>query len=158
MARPTDAERVEVRLAPISLKAANAFITEHHRHHGSTRGHKFSISLVAGEDVIGVVVVGRPVARGRDDGFTAEVTRLCVLDGYKGACSMLYGAAARAAKAMGYTSIGTYILASEPGTSLKAAGWQPLSRVRGRTWSCESRPRDDKHPLDDKVLWGRDFT
>ena len=151
-------ESVGVWLAPITLKAANEFIEEHHRHHKSVVGHKFSISLRSDDGIVGAVVVGRPVARGLDDGYTAEVTRLCTIDGSpKGSCSMLYGAAARAAKAMGYTSIGTYILESEAGTSLKASGWVRGKDVKGRSWSCKSRPRSDNHPIDNKVYWSRDL-
>ena len=99
-----------------------------------------------------MVIVGRPVARGRDDGLTLEVTRLCT-DGAKNACSFLYGAAARAGFALGYKRIGTYILQSEEGVSLRAAGWKMISEVKGRSWSCQSRPRVDKHPTQGKLLW-----
>jgi hypothetical protein len=68
-------------------------------------------------------------------------------------CSFLYGAAARAAFALGYRRIGTYILQSEPGTSLKAAGWKLVAEVRGRSWNCPSRPRVDKHPTEPKFLF-----
>jgi hypothetical protein len=99
-----------------------------------------------------LVTVGRPVARHFDDGYTAEVTRCCT-DGTPNACSKLYAAAARAAKALGYRRLITYTLKSEPGTSLKAAGWRVVWEVKGRTWSCKSRPRVDKAPTEDKLLW-----
>jgi hypothetical protein len=102
--------------------------------------------------IVGIAIVGRPVARGRDDGVTAEVTRLAT-DGTRDACSFLYGASARAAFALGFKRIGTYILASEPGTSLAAAGWRMIGEVRGRSWSCESRPRVDRHPTQAKLLF-----
>jgi hypothetical protein len=100
-----------------------------------------------------VIVVGRPVARHLDDTWTLEVTRCCVLEGVKNAASMLYGAAWRAGKALGYRRMITYTLAKEPGTSLRAAGWTSLYQTPGRSWSCESRPRVDKHPLGQKTLW-----
>jgi hypothetical protein len=115
----------------IDLAEANAFVAAHHRHHKPVVGHLFSLGATDGERVIGVVIVGRPVSRFRDDGETAEVTRLCT-DGTKNACSFLYGAAARAALALGYRCIGTYILASEPGTSLTAAGWRMVGPLQGR--------------------------
>ena len=90
----------------------------------------------------------------RDDGVTAEVSRLCT-DGTKNVCSFLYGAAARAAFALGFRRIGTYILASEPGTSLAAAGWRNLGERGGGSWSVPSRPRVDKHPLQTKLLFER---
>jgi hypothetical protein len=137
---------------PIELAEANAFVEKYHRHHRPVIGHKFSIGAAMGEVIVGVVIVGRPVARGRDDGLTLEVTRLAT-DGTENACSFLYGAAARAGFALGYKRIGTYILASEPGSSLRAAGWRQIGEVRGRSWSAPSRPRVDTHPLQDKFLW-----
>lgn len=143
-------------LRPTSLKEANALVGQLHRHHGGTVGHKFSIGAEKDGELIGAVIVGRPVARGSDDGYTAEVTRL-VTDGTHNACSFLYSAAARAAKAMGYLRIQTYILQSEPGVSLKAAGWTLDGEVKGRSWSCPSRPRTDKHPTVAKQRWRKDL-
>lgn len=137
---------------PIELAEANAFLVEHHRHHKSVIGHKFSIGAAIGEKMVGVVIVGRPVARMRDDGMTLEVTRLAV-DGTANACSFLYGAAARACFALGYKRIGTYILASEPGTTLKAAGWRLIGSAGGGSWNRKERPRIDKHPTQNKLLW-----
>lgn len=136
----------------IGLDEANAFVDQHHRHHKPVVGHLFSLGAVKDESIVGVVIVGRPVSRLRDDGETAEVTRLCT-DGTKDACSFLYGAAARAAFALGFKRIGTYILASEPGTSLTAAGWRLIGGTPGRSWSVPSRPRVDKHPLQKRLLF-----
>ncbi len=139
---------------PMDLDSANEFVRRLHRHHQPVVGHKFSLGAVKAEEIVGVVIIGRPVARLRDDGWTLEVTRLAT-DGTKNACSFLYGAAARAAFALGYRRIGTYILASEPGTTLNAAGWRLVGEVKGRSWSCASRPRVDKHPTQDKLLFER---
>jgi hypothetical protein len=141
-------------VAPIKFAAAAAFVREHHRHHTPPVGHVFSLSAVSEGECVGVVIVGRPVARRRDDGQTLEVTRLCTT-GHKNACSFLYGAAARAAFALGYRRIGTYILKREPGTSLAAAGWRLIGETPGRSWSVPSRPRDDKHPIEPKLLFER---
>lgn len=143
-----------IRACPISFKDAARFVLEHHRHHTPPVGHKFSIGAVADGVLVGVVIVGRPVARRRDDGLTLEVTRLCT-NGHKNACSFLYGASARAAFALGYARIGTYILKSEPGTSLVAAGWKLIAETPGNSWSVPSRPREDKHPLEPKFLFER---
>jgi hypothetical protein len=143
-----------LRAIPVSLDEANAFVAQSHRHHKPVVGHKFSIGAALGDEVIGVVIVGRPVSRHRDNGLTLEVTRLCT-NGAKNACSFLYGAAARAAFALGYTHIGTYILASESGISLTASGWRLIGEVKGRSWDCKNRPRVDKHPLQDKLLFER---
>lgn len=138
--------------ARISLADANAFVAEHHRHHKRVVGHLFSIGAIEGGELVGVAIVGRPVSRMRDDGETAEVTRLCT-DGTKDACSFLYGASARAAFALGFKRIGTYILASETGTTLKAAGWRLIGQTKGGSWSRPSRGRDDKHPTEPKFLF-----
>jgi hypothetical protein len=136
----------------IDLEEANAFVEKHHRHHQPVIGHVFSIGAAADALIVGVAIVGRPVARMRDDGETAEVTRLCT-DGTKNACSYLYGAASRAAFALGFKRIGTYILASEPGTSLTAANWKLIGETAGGSWSRGNRPRIDKHPLQGKLLF-----
>lgn len=138
----------------IGLDEANAFVAQHHRHHKPVVGHLFSLGAVLEGQIVGVAIVGRPVARMRDDGMTVEVTRLAT-DGTKNACSFLYGAASRAAFALGYARIGTYILASEGGTTLRAAGWRQIAEVRGRSWTTPSRPRVDKHPTQDKLLFER---
>lgn len=137
---------------PCAFSEAAEFVRKHHRHHTPPVGHKFSIGAVADDEWVGVVIVGRPVARRRDDGFTLEVTRLCTL-GHPNACSFLYGAAARAAFALGYQRIGTYTLKSEPGTSLKAAGWKLIGETGGKSWSVPTRPRTDKHPLEPRLIW-----
>lgn len=136
----------------IGLDEANSFVAQHHRHHKPVVGHLFSLGCALEGKIVAVAIVGRPVARMRDDGATAEVTRLAT-DGTRNACSFLYGAAARAAFALGFKRIGTYILKSEPGTSLKAAGWRLIGEVRGRSWSAPSRPRVDKHPTQAKLLF-----
>lgn len=149
----------------MELKDANAFVGAYHRHHRPVIGHKFSLGAVMGGQVVGVAIIGRPVARGLQDGWTLEVTRLAT-DGKEyfvtdrrgrrhklGVCSFLYGAAARATFALGYRRLGTYIMASEPGTSLVAAGWRLVGEVRGRSWTTPSRPRVDKHPTLDKLRY-----
>src|SRR5690554_4973935 len=108
-------------LVPIEFSEACEFVRRHHRHHRPPQGHKFSIACLNDGKIVGVVIVGRPVARMLDNGLTLEVTRLCS-DGTKNVCSFLYSAAWRAARAMGYKKMITYILQSESGASLKASG------------------------------------
>lgn len=147
---------MRLRTIPLDLDEANAFIVQHHRHHGKVVGHKFSLGAEIDGKVVGVAVIGRPVARYRDDGMTLEVTRLCS-DGTRNACSFLYGASARACFALGYRRIGTYILSSENGASVKAAGWRMIGETPGRSWSVPSRPRVDKHPLQTRMLFEADW-
>lgn len=143
-------------LQPITLKEAQEFVNEHHRHNVAPVGHKFSIGLNDGTNLIGVCIVGRPIARHNDDGWTLEVTRCCT-DGTKNAASCLYGAAWRAVKAMGYKRLITYTLQSEPGTSLRAAGWKVIGQTqyKPKGWNTPSRPRvmPERYPTEQKNIW-----
>jgi hypothetical protein len=139
-------------LQPITFAEAAAFIRLHHRHHLPSVGHKFSIAVNDGARVVGVVMVGRPVARHLANGWTLEVTRNCT-DGTKNAASMLYGAAWRATRALGYRRLITYTLIEESGTSLRAAGWKTIGQTQGGSWDTPSRPRVDKAPTGQKTLW-----
>ena len=139
-------------LQPISYAEACKFIDQHHRHHLPPQGWKFGIAVNDGSKIVGVITVGRPVARFKDDGWTLEVTRCCT-DGTKNAASKLYGAAWRAVKAMGFKSLITYTLQTEPGTSLRAAGWSEIGPAGGGTWNRPNRFRVDKAPTSQKTLW-----
>ncbi len=140
-------------IVPIDFAEAKAFIAEHHRHHIPPVGHKFSIALSDGEQIVGVATIGRPVSRHLDDGFTLEVNRLCVLPDQKNACSKLYASAWRVAKNMGYKRLITYILNSEKGTSLVAAGWKCLGEAGGGNWNVKSRPRIDTSIKQKKLIF-----
>ncbi|HMN09321.1 MAG TPA: hypothetical protein PKC83_11095 [Gemmatimonadaceae bacterium] len=140
-------------LVPVTLEEANDFVAQHHRHHPPVVGHKFSVGVAdEGDRLCGVVIVGRPVSQRLDDGATLEVTRCCT-DGTRNAASMLYGAAQRASFALGYRRLVTYTLVTEPGTSLRAAGWKVVGETPGRSWSRPSRPRTDKHTLMPRLRW-----
>ncbi|MGF6878378.1 hypothetical protein OKW35_007857 [Paraburkholderia sp. MM5477-R1] len=146
-------------IVPSSLDEANAFVAAHHRHHGPVVGHKFSISVareVSADvfSVCGVAIVGRPVARGNDDGWTLEVTRCCT-DGSRNACSMLYRAAWRASKGMGYRRVITYSDPKEGGASLRGAGFRLVGVRGGGNWNTPARPRVDTDQLlrGQKLLW-----
>jgi len=139
-------------LAPITLKAARAFVREHHRHHRPPAGGLFALAATRSGRIVGVAIVGRPSARNAQDGRTAEVTRLCT-DGTPNACSLLYGWARRAAQVLGYRRLLTYTLPAEGGASLRASGWTPAGRTRGGRWSRRDRARADDHPLDKKDRW-----
>lgn len=141
----------KLRLIPIDFSEACLFIKKHHRHHLPPVGHKFSLAAVDETDEIrGVATIGRPVNRTMDDGMTLEVNRVAT-DGCKNCCSFLYAAAWRATRALGYGRLITYILDTEPGTSLVAAGWKCVAQVKGHSWSSLARPRIDKCPLQGKL-------
>ena len=137
---------------PMSLADANGFVAEHHRHHKPVTGHKFSIGCTADGRLVGVAIVGRPVSRYLDNGLTLEVNRLCT-DGTKNACSMLYAAAWRAARAMGYEKIITYTLDTESGASLRAAGWTCAGLAGGKRWTGSRRPAADLYPAQMKYRY-----
>lgn len=142
-----------LRLTPTTLAEANTFVAMHHRHHKPVVGHKFSIAVSNKDDVVGVCIVGRPVSRHLDNGLTLEVTRCCT-DGTKNAPSMLYGAAWRVAKGLGYIRLITYIIkGQEEGTSLKAAGWRLIGDAGGGNWNCKARPRVDTEHQQRKLLF-----
>lgn len=140
-------------IRPISLKTANAYIDSHHRHHRATVGHKFSIGCYDEDNLVGVAICGRPVSRHLDNGLTCEINRLCT-DGTRNACSMLYGACCRIAKAMGYKKIITYTLESENGASLKASNFVCEGVAGGKIWTGE-RNRDNGVPQELKKRWGK---
>ena len=143
-----------LKLQPITIGDAIEFVRQYHRHHPPPASGLFAVACSDDDEIRGVAIIGRPVARRLQDGWTCEVTRLAT-DGAKNACSMLYSAAWRAARALGYRRIGTYILDTEPGTSLRAAGWKQLYATPGKSWSVPSRARVDRHPLQVKIRWER---
>lgn len=143
-----------VRLAPITQVAAKAFVREHHRHSRPPVGCITQTSVRSGGELVGVAILGRPVARGNQDGWTAEVLRVCVVAGAgRNVCTMLYGAVKRIAAALGYRRLVTYTLVSEGGTSVKAAGFERIRLVKGREWDTPSRPRLPGFHVEDRFLW-----
>ena len=143
----------DLQLVPIAFKDAAAFVEMWHRHNSPPIGHKFSIGVADGTKLVGVVMVGRPVARAFDDGRTLEVNRSAT-DGTANANSMLYGAAWRAARELGYRRLITYTQGDEPGTSLTAAGWRVVaSRPARPGWDTPSRPRDNLTGGIPRTLW-----
>jgi hypothetical protein len=144
-------------ITPVNLEQANAFVAALHRHHRPVPGAKFSVAVSDDQGVVrGVAIVGRPVSRRLDDGWTLEVNRCCT-DGARNACSMLYGAAWKAAKAMGFRRIVTYTLPEEGGASLRGAGWVPTFGLGGikNAWNVPSRGRIGNAHTDkrEKVRW-----
>ena len=137
----------------LPLREANAFVEQHHRHHDPARGCLFCLAVESEGKIVGVAIVGRPVARMvAAEGYTAEVVRLAT-DGTRNACSILYAAAWRAWRAMGGRRLITYTLPEEGGASLRAVGWRCLGERGGGSWSREARPRVDTHPLQTKIGW-----
>ena len=157
---------MSLEIRPIILREANAYVARYHRHNIPTNGHKWSIACYDGERLCGVAIAGQPVSRNLDDGMTIELRRVCT-DGTYNACTKLYGASARIAKEMGYRRIVTYTLETEPGTTLRASGWENCGSAGGGSWSRPSRPREveqitlfgteRKYQEAKKVRWQKTF-
>lgn len=146
---------MKLSVVPLELREANTLIEKWHRHHKRVQGHRFSIGIVDEDGVLhGAATIGRPVARlAGHPREVLEVTRL-VTDGTYNACSMLYAAAARAGKALGYERIQTYILEDEIGTTLKAAGWSFDQMAGGGQWKhTDGKPRRTDQPTGLKQRW-----
>ena len=144
-----------MKIRPITFRAACDFVEKYHRRHKPSVGCKFSVGLYDNENLVGVAICGRPVSRRLDDGITCEITRLCT-DGTRNACSMLYGACCRIAKAMGYKLIITYILESENGASLKASNFICDGIAGGKHWTGQ-RNRGQAIPAEMKTRWHKDL-
>ncbi|MEU0931050.1 XF1762 family protein [Streptomyces malaysiensis] len=131
-----------ITVVPMAFRDACAYVDRVHRHHAAPQGHKFSLGAMADDGrLVGVAIVGRPVARAYDDGLTVEVIRLAT-DGSPNACSALYGAAWRTAKASGHRRAITYTQEGESGASLRAVGWRRAADRPARAgWDAPSRPR-----------------
>lgn len=143
---------MSLELQPITFAEAREFIRRHHRHHAPPVSWKFGCGVNDGEKIVGVIVVGRPVARMYDDGFTAEVAR-CATDGTPNACSKLYRAAHKAAMALGFRKLITYTRSDESGSSLRGAGWRVIAERPAGSWNRPGRPRVDKSEPYQRLLW-----
>lgn len=154
----------DLKIVPINQKDANRFVLKHHRHHKPVVGSIFQIGCNQGSILVGVAICGRPVAQKTNYKEVIEVNRLCVIDGIENACSKLYSACSRIAKEMGYKQIITFTLDSEPGISLKAAGWILEAEGVGGVWnSTQKRKRTNeitdlfgtskKYPTELKKRW-----
>lgn len=160
---PEPSHRARLALCPLTIREASAFVERVHRHHRAPRGGLFALGcypcaagpvVFGSPQIVGVVIVGRPVARRLQDGWTAEVTR-CATDGTANACSFLYGAAWRAAQAHGFARLVTYTLPEEGGASLRGAGFRLIGPAGGGKWTRTARPRVDLHPTQEKLRWER---
>lgn len=151
-----------LRLRPVTLSEVQKFVGTKHRHNQAPKRYRFAVAVEDGEtgEIVGVAAAAQPVARLLDDGQTVEVVRSCT-DGSPNANSMLYGALARAAKALGFTRMLTYTLESESGSSLKAAGWSvDRTGLAPQTWARPNRIRHDVDmfgsrlpPPENRIRW-----
>jgi hypothetical protein len=148
---------MSLRIVPMNLDDANDFVRRLHRHHKPTTGHKFSVGVADGDVIRGVAIGGRPVAPAlqKSQPFSFEITRCCT-DGARNACSMLYGAMRRAARAMGHQPIYTYSLPEEGGASLRAAGFRlDKEDAGGPAHAWHNRPGRKVQPAGDDLVGGK---
>lgn len=153
--RCRDGRCTPLTIAPVSQREAKAFIERHHRHHRPPAGAVFCLAAAAGERIVGVAMVGRPVARMLDDGWTLEVNRTCIApDAPHGANSLLYARSWKVTRALGYRRLVTYTQAGESGASLRGAGWRVLAERRPNPgWNRPSRPRWNPADPIARTLW-----
>jgi hypothetical protein len=148
---------LSLRIVPLTLRQANTFIIEHHRHHKPVVGHRFSLGCEDDGKLVGIAVVGRPVSREIEQYCVAEVTRLAT-NGTMNACSKLYSACARVAYEMGFDKIQTYILETESGTSLRSSGWSLAATTNGGNWNNSWRKgRRTDQPMCVKQRWCKEL-
>ena len=162
--KPTDKKSVrlpdalqkseKLMIVPVTREIAMSYVDNYHRHLGKPTGTIFQVGCAIQESntLCGVAIVGNPVARLINDGWTLEVNRCCT-DGTRNATSMLYGACWRVAKALGYRRLITYTHIDESGESLKGAGWKIVGEVKPQTWHREKRPVVDKGHSIAKYKW-----
>lgn len=138
-------------LRPISIRVARRLCARWHRHLPPPQGARFAISAWKDGAIVGVALVGNPIARLGADGATCEVIRVAT-DGTRNACSFLYSRAKRAGQALGFTRVITKTLPSESGASLRAVGAVCRGRTRAQQWDRVNRPRAAA-PLQEKLRW-----
>jgi len=137
----------------MKIRDANRFVEHFHRHNRKVPGAKFAIGLMVGNELIGVAIAGRPLARALDDGQNIEITRVCVKDGFKNANSMLYGRMRRICELFGYKRIITYTLTNESGSSLAAIGASPTP-IPAHSWKRPQRNRPQRAIYKEpKIRW-----
>lgn len=143
-----------MKIIPIKLKDANQFIEKYHRHNKPVVGHIFCIGLEKDDELIGVGIAGRPIARYLDNGRIIEITRVCVKDGNKNGSSKLYRRLHRIAQLMGYEKVITYTLARESQSSMKAINAIKECEIKGQEWNRKSRERKSQDVyIEDKIRW-----
>ena len=140
-------------ITPCTVAEARRKVKEWHRHLPDVQGGLFAAQCVVDGQCVGVAIAGNP-SRVWQGQAKLVISRVATI-GWENACSALYGAIARAAKALGYKEVWTYTLPEEPGTSLRAAGFMDMGLTDGGEWSRASRPRKAAIRPEPKRRWLR---
>jgi hypothetical protein len=144
---------MKLTVVPVTIKQAKAYVALHHRHLPVVGWGRFAVGVAVDEQLVGVGIVGNGPAAW-EGSRRALITRVAT-DGTRNACSAIYGALCRAARALGYLEAWTYTLPSEPGTSLRAAGFEPAGMTRGGEHDRVGRPRAPARHPEPKRRWVR---
>jgi hypothetical protein len=150
-------------IRPIDRESARRFVARHHTHCRPPVTWRFHTAIYNGRTLLGVALVGNPVAPALNGRGIVEVNRLCIRRDTAAALkwnagSKLYGWCAREAARQGWQKIITYTRIDEPGVTLRAAGWTPDGLVRGRGWHSARRPRSNTNSWIGKVRWMKSLT
>lgn len=128
-------------IRPATLREANNFVRRWHSHNKPVKGCMFAAACeTRGRDVVGVAIVGRPIAPALQDGRTIEVTRVAT-PGLRadrrcwGAMSMLLRSVWQAAWALGVRRGVSYTRSDESGRGYEAAGWVAVATTRPEEWT-----------------------
>jgi hypothetical protein len=144
---------MSLRLRPWTVKQAKTWVREVHRRLPNVQGALWAVSVREADRVVGAALVGHPARVWMADNARLSVLRVAVLEGHPNACSMLYGACSRAARAMGAEDLVTYTHLDEPGPSLRAAGWIDGGLTGGGEHSRPSRRRAPAVDANPKRRW-----
>ena len=139
---------------PLTLKEANAFVIEHHRHSKQCRGHRFSLGAVYKDELVGAAIIGRAINRYLDNRFTAEILRNSVLEkAPKGTFIFLYSRAMKVWQSQGGKKILTYTLETEPGSSLKAVNFNAAAKTGFFKGGWQNRSNRREYTPIRKIRW-----
>jgi len=138
------ADQEKYTFIPIELREANDFVLKYHRHNRPTQGHRFSIGLLKGGELIGVAIMGRPISRMLQTKGTLEILRVCIKEGNKNANSIMYSRVRKISELLGYTKLITYTLKTESQSSLKAVGAKVVAETQPQSWDRKKRHREEQ--------------
>lgn len=137
-------DAARLRVVAMTIGQADSVITHRRRHHPPPRGVLFALGVARGDQLVGVVIVGRPVPPAPDDGVTVEVTRTWS-DATPHVEVALYRTAWRHARTQSYRRLITHTQAGAIQRGLHAVGLRPVATVPPRAGShTPRRERTDR--------------
>jgi len=141
------------KIVPMAIKEANKYVKKWHRHNKPVVAARWAIGVEKEGELVGVAIVGNPIARLLCDGKTAEVLRVAT-NGERNANSFLYTRCRRICQLMGYEKVITYTLEIESGASLRAIGAKIVANGIQTNWGKGKRKRiNQKISTQKKFRW-----